>query len=229
MPRLLLINPNTTEAVTRVMAERALALAPPGGELNAVTARFGAAYIVDERSAAVAAHAVLDAADADAARPDAASAVLIGCFGDPGLLALREPGQRPVTGLAEASMRAAAVHGRFAIVTGGARWRPMLERLAWSLDLLAPLAGIVTVQANGAELAADPPAALRLLEAACQEALRLPDVQCIVVGGAALAGMAAALQPRVPLPLIDSVDAGIHAAWALAGGAAVAQVLRTSP
>jgi len=53
-----------------------------------------------------------------------------GLIGDPGLLALRESSPAPVSGLAEAAFMDAARHGRFAIVTGGARWAPMLQRLA---------------------------------------------------------------------------------------------------
>ena len=68
-------------------------------------------------------------------RPSAqVDGVLIGCFGDPGLFALREVSGCPVTGLAEASFIRAAALGPFAIVTGGERWKPMLQRLASNQD-----------------------------------------------------------------------------------------------
>ncbi|WP_247656033.1 aspartate/glutamate racemase family protein, partial [Hydrogenophaga aromaticivorans] len=38
-------------------------------------------------------------------------------------------------------------------------------------------------------------------------------VQAVILGGAGLAGMAAAIQSDVPVPVIDSVTAGTH--WAL--------------
>lgn len=71
--------------------------------------------------------------------------MLIGCFGDPGLLALRESSPVPVTGLAEAAFIEASRHGRFAIVTGGARWGPMLQRLAQALGQAAALAEMATL------------------------------------------------------------------------------------
>ena len=143
--------------------------------VHTVTARFGAPYIADEASYAVAGHATLDAWAAAIAPPQPApDAVLIGCFGDPGLLALRESSPVPVTGLAEAAFIEAARHGRFAIVTGGERWGPMLQRLAQALGHGAALAGIHTVAPTGAELAADPRRPRALLAQACRDAVRRP-------------------------------------------------------
>lgn len=213
MRRLLLINPNTSESVTRLLSAAAAPLTPHGCQVLPVTARFGLPYINSEIGLALAGHAVLDALDAHLGANTRPDVVLLGCFGDPGLLALREHASNiPVTGLAEAAMRTAAARGRYAIVTGGAAWVPMLRRLAWSLDLLEPLAGIVTVAPSGAELAADPVMAGALLRQACAEAAGL-GAQSIVIGGAGLAGWAARLQPGLAQPLIDSVEAGVLAAW----------------
>ena len=216
MRELLIINPNTSASVTQLLQAHAQDAAGPGVRVRAVSARFGAPYIACEASYAVAAHATLDAWAAALAAPvPAPDAVLIGCFGDPGLLALRESSAAPVTGLAEAAFLAAARHGRFAIVTGGARWRPMLQRLAQMLGQGPALAGIHTVAPTGAELAQDPLAARALLARACRQAAREFKAQAVIVGGAGLAGMAAAIQPQVPVPLIDSVLAGTR--WALHG------------
>ena len=210
MRRLLLINPNTSASISALIQMHAQAAAGPQVQIHTRSARFGAPYISCEASYAVAAHAALDAwAAALAPGQERFDAVLIGCFGDPGLLALRQVSQLPVTGLAEASFVAAAEQGRFAIVTGGERWKPMLERLAHGLGFGEQLAGIHTVSATGAELAADPQAAQVLLARACNEAAKHWGVQTVILGGAGLAGMAAAIQPLVAVPVIDSVLAGV--------------------
>lgn len=221
MPTLLLINPNTSASVTELMARQAQAVLPPDARLALATARFGAPYIASEASAAVAAHATLQAYAEHVAAHGAPQAVLIGCFGDPGLLALRELTPVPVTGLAEAALRAAASRGRYAVVTGGAAWAPMLRRLAWSLDLLDPMAALVTVERSGAELRADPDAAHALLLRACREAIAQAGsagVASIVLGGAALSGMEQRLAPDLPVPMLDSVACGLQHAWNLACG-----------
>ncbi|WP_053843206.1 aspartate/glutamate racemase family protein [Paracidovorax avenae] len=210
---LLVINPNTSTAVSTLLQHHVQAAAAHAA-VRTVTARFGAPYIACEASYAVAGHAVLDAwAEALAAPQPAPDAVLIGCFGDPGLFALRECSPAPVTGLAEASFLAAARHGRFGVVTGGERWEAMLLRLAQALGHADRLAGVRTVAPSGAELAADPAGARALLARACQAMAREPGVQAVVLGGAGLAGMAKAVQSQVDVPVIDSVEAG--AWWAL--------------
>ncbi len=217
MRRLLVINPNTSATVSALVQQHVQAAAGPAVAVSTVTARFGAPYIACEASYAVAGHALLDAWAADqcdsSVRPP--DAVLIACFGDPGLWALREGSAAPVTGLAEASFLQARQHGGFAVVTGGAAWKPMLQRLALGLDLHHALVAIHTVAPSGVELAKHPQSAIALLAQACQEAAAHPQVRSIVLGGAGLAGMAAAVQPLVPVPVIDSVVAGTTHALSL--------------
>lgn len=213
MGTLLLINPNTSTSVTDLLAHHAEALAPAGAILRVATAPFGAPYIASESAAAIAADAVAAVWAEQVAAHGRPDAVLVACFGDPGVAALRSHAGVPVLGLAEVSMRQAAATGRFAIVTGGAAWGPMLERLAARLGLADTLAGVVTVERTGAELLADPAAAQALLLGACERALALGDVRSIVIGGAALADLAAPLAAQVPVPLIDNVRVGLRASW----------------
>jgi allantoin racemase len=218
MRKLMVINPNTSESVSALLHAHALRLAGASAQVRTVTARFGAPYIACEASYAVAGHAVLDAwAQVQADRSTTFDAVLIACFGDPGLMALRECSAAQVTGLAEAAFIEAAKTGRFAVVTGGARWKPMLERLAQNLGFGDALAGIHTVVQSGAELARDPVTAQAILSKACNEAATRFDARCVILGGAGLAGMAARVQPTVKVPVIDSVVAGISHALNLPG------------
>jgi Asp/Glu/hydantoin racemase len=206
--RYLLINPNTNSLTTQRLQDVLQPLVPPGVQLLVQTARFGAPYIACEASHAVAAHACLDVWTTHRGTPEQPlNGVLIGCFGDPGLFALREVSACPVTGLAEASFIQAAAHGPFAIVTGGERWKPMLQRLANGLGYGALLRHIETVAPTGAALQADPEMALQCLGQACQNAAQT-GVSSIILGGAGLAGYARLLQDHCKLPLIDSAQAG---------------------
>lgn len=211
---MLVVNPNTSGAVTDLLLRHARAMAGAGVRVRACTARFGTPYITDEASYAVAGHAALDAWAAALAQPGPRpDAVLIGCFGDPGLLALRNSSNVPVTGLAEAAFHVAARHGRFAIVTGGPCWGPILQRLAHATGHAQALTAIHTLPWSGAELARDGAGARELLRKACMDVLEQTDAQAIIVGGAGLAGIAADLQPTMTTPLVDSVSAGVN--WAL--------------
>ena len=116
--RLLLINPNTTSALTQTITRFVQAALPSDVVVESVTARFGAPYIATEVGYAVAAHAALDAWTR--AEQPAIDAAIIGCFGDPGLFALREVAPCPVTGLAEAALMEAATYGSCLLYTSDA-------------------------------------------------------------------------------------------------------------
>ncbi len=217
MPRLLLINPNTSESVTQTLDRAARQHLGAFSEVLSVTAPFGAPYITGEHSLAIAAHATITAREQVVTEGTTFDACLIGCFGDPALQALQELAQEPVIGLAEASMRIASRRGRFAIVTGGHGWREPLRRLAFSIGLLDALVAIETVDASGAQLAADPAWAQQLLAEACRKAITAPrpdgpQAESVIIGGAGLLGYAQSLSAHVQVPLLDSVLCGLEMA-----------------
>ena len=210
--RILLINPNTTESVTALVARHVADIAGDAASFVPVTGAFGARYISSRASAAIAAHAALDALARHGAGCDA---VYLACFGDPGLLALREIAQVPVVGMAESACLEAARDGRrFAIVTGGALWGPMLTEFVAAMGLADRLTGVRTVAPTGGEIADDPDAALAMLAAACTACATQDGAEVVILGGAALAGLAARIQPNVPVPVLCSVELGTRAAIA---------------
>ena len=210
MRHLWLINPNTGQATTKRLQSWVSGLLPSDVQLTCLTARFGAPYIACEASHTVAGHALLDAwAHHRGTATVAPDGVVIACFGDPGLFALREASGVPVTGLAEASFIQASASGRFAIVTGGARWPAMLHRLAASLGMESQLAAVEIVEQDGATLLADRDLALNVLSKACQKAAQA-DVGSVILGGAGLAGYASELQAHCAVPILDSVSAAIE-------------------
>lgn len=207
--RVLLINPNTSPDITDLVVGVARSFASPASEFIGATGRFGARYIVTRAAAAIAGHAALDAY---ADHGGDADVVGLACFGDPGLAALKELAVQPVVGMAEASCFEAASGGRrFGIVTGGAGWRPMLEEFVVMLGLGKQLATVRTVAPSGGEIAKDPERAYGLLAEAVTACVRESGAECVILGGAGLAGIADKISDRVPCPLIDSVAALVRA------------------
>ncbi|MGU3403365.1 aspartate/glutamate racemase family protein [Methylobacterium brachiatum] len=211
--RILLINPNTSQAVTDLVAGHVRRQIGERAALRAVTGRFGARYIASRAATAIAAHAALDAL---AEHGDRCDAVYLACFGDPGLFALRELSPVPVIGMAEAACHEAAATGRFGIVTGGAAWGPMLSEFVGTIGLADRLAAITTIAPSGGEIAADPGRALNALAQACRDS-HAAGAETVILGGAGLAGLAPRIAGQVPCPLICSVEAGTRAVLAAAG------------
>ena len=211
----LIINPNTSRSVT----ERLLSQLSPGlpeVQLHGATALFGATYIADEYSYCVAGHAVLDAwARAQPlAPPGGYHAVLVGCFGDPGLPALSEVAGIPVLGLAQAAVRALTRQGwqRVAVVTGGEKWQPMLERWSRAAGHDGPGAALQIVQvrtlaATGLQMMQSPDRTAQALAQASAESLQGTDAQAVLLGGAGLAGMGERVRAITGLPVWDCVEA----------------------
>ena len=211
--RLLLINPNTSTAITDLVVAAARDFAAPGTAIVGATGRFGARYIATRAASAVAAHATVDVY---AEHGKDADVIVLACFGDPGLAGLRELAHQPVVGMAEAACYYAATLGRrFGIVTGGARWGPMLEEFVRSIGMSERLAAIKTVAPSGAEIARDPQRAHTMLADAANALVEEAEADCVILGGAGLAGIAARIAERVRVPLIDSVGAAVKAAEAL--------------
>ena len=211
--RILMINPNTSAAITEILATRMREVAGPGITVLPVTGRFGARYIASRAAAAIAGHAALDALAEHVADCDV---VYLACFGDPGLAALKEVSPVPVVGMAEASVQSACSLGsRFAIVTAGAAWAPMLKELVVGFGLSDRLAAIRTIGQSGGEIARDPGSVLDSLVAACNACANQDGAESVILGGAGLAGLAAEVQGAVPVPVICSVEAGTRAVIAV--------------
>lgn len=212
--KLLFVNPNTSAHLTEMGARVARAIARPETEIVAATGRFGARYLTTRAAAAVAAHAVLDTF---AREGQGADAVVIACFGDPGLFALRELSPVPVVGMAEASCHLASTLGRkFSIVTGGHAWGPMLEEFVAAIGLSSNLASVRTVEQSGSDIAAMPDEALASLKAACIATIEEDGADAVILGGLGLAGLAERIASDIPVPLIDNVVAAIRVAEAAA-------------
>ncbi len=212
--RLLFINGNTTPSITDLIVREARRVARPGSEIVGVTARFGPRYIASRAGFAVAGHAVLDAYAEHGAGADA---VVIACFGDPALAALREVSPVPVTGMADAACRQAVRdHGRFAIVTGGKAWPAMLTEFVQGIGLGEHLVSVRAVEATGAAIAEDQAGARASLIQACRDAAA-DGATAVILGGAGLAGIAGHIAKDVPVPLIDGLVAAVHWAEAMAG------------
>lgn len=204
MTRLLVINPNTSPAMTGAIERTVRAYAPPNWEIVAVTAKFGAPVIASRVSYAVAGHAVLDAF---AEAGEDFDCVVIACFGDPGLEALRELTTVPVIGFAEAAIhRAVREAVPFAVLTMGEAWVAMLQERIAVAGASPLLVEVLALDGTGLDALGGPDALIRTLEGAVAKAVS-HGAASIILGGATLAG----LGPRLPAGphYIDCISAAM--------------------
>jgi allantoin racemase len=208
--RLALINPNTDERDTTEMTSAATAALGDGGEVLPLTARRGVAGIETSAESVIAAAETL----ALVRETPGADAYLIGCFGDPGLDAIREVTDAPVVGIGEATYRAmASVSRRFAVITTLRRGIPELvegmDRYGVASRCVGVLASEITVEDLGGD-STDAIVALgrRAVDELGAEALAL------ACGG--MTELEAAVRERVGVPATNGVAFGAllaHALW----------------
>jgi allantoin racemase len=205
--RLLLINPNMTAAVTERLAAVGRGVADPGAEIVALTAPRGFPYI-SARSEAQIAGVVAMEMIADHA--EGADGAIIAAFGDPGLFAARELFDFPVVGMSEAAMLTACMlGGRFAIVTFTAALGPWFADCVQAHGMTDRCAGVRTLDGAFASLSDVQDEKEALLVELANKAVAEDGADVVILAGAPLAGLAARVRTRIPVPIVDPIAAAV--------------------
>ena len=181
-----------------------------------MTTPFGPRYVGTRTTNAIASHAAVDALAQIIARGQPVDAGIVAGFGIQGVAAMREFAPFPMTTLLDASVAAALQLGnRFSILTGGDRWVPMLQEQLQAMGLASRLASVRSIPLTGAEIVQDQDRALSTLTDLAIAAVE-DGADCVIFGGAAVAGIPRQIQERVNVPLIDNVAVAVSTADMLA-------------
>ncbi|MCX8507219.1 MAG: aspartate/glutamate racemase family protein [Alphaproteobacteria bacterium] len=227
--RIYVINPNTTASMTDTIAKAAKHVAAKDTEIIAMTSTAGAVSIechYDEAMSIMGlAQAIKDANDIEEKRGNRAGiatgrdhAFVIACFGDPGLLAVRELTAAPVLGIAEAAMHAASFLATgFSVVTTLGRTRVIAEHLVRNYGMEHHCRRVRAIDLPVLELENPASDARGRILAECQRALAEDNSAAIVLGCAGMADLVAYLSDKLGVPVIDGVTAAVKFAEALVG------------
>jgi allantoin racemase len=219
--RLNIVNPNTSAAMTRIIAEAAARVARPDTVIRAVESESGPASIEGPYDGAFAVPGLL-ARIAEGER-EGADAHVIACFDDTGLDAARALANAPVIGIGEAAFHVASlIAHRFAVVTTLARAIPVIESNLLRYGLERRCARVRAADVPVLELNHAGSNARKQIAAEIELALRQDAAEAIVLGCAGMADLAATFAAEFDVPVIDGVAAAVTLAEALA-----AQRLRT--
>jgi allantoin racemase len=211
--KILLLNPNTTAAVTDLLYAAGTRVASPGTELVAATAKRGVPYIATRAEAQIGGAITLELLAEAGSSVDAA---IIAAFGDPGLFGARELFDIPVVGLAEAAMLTACMVGqRFSIVTFARALAPWYQECVAMHGLGAGCAGIRTLDDPFQSIADVQAEKEDMLVTLANRAVEQDRADVVILSGAPLAGLAAKVSHRIPVPVIDPIAAAVRQAETL--------------
>ena len=204
---ILVVNPNSDEAVTRALSVAVEPFRAKGGPaIECVTIAESPIGIMTQRDVE---EAGLRVAALAAGRPDA-SAIVVACYSQPGLDLLRSETQRPVIGMQDAGiLTAMAVADRFGVIAVASGSIPRHLRHIARMGVLDRLAGeaapdtVLTVAECG-----DAAKSFRPL-LAVGERLKTMGAGAIVLGCAGMSPQRASLEEALGLPVIDATQAAV--------------------
>ncbi|MCE8547919.1 aspartate/glutamate racemase family protein [Ruegeria pomeroyi] len=218
--KLLVINPNTTKSMTRKIAAAARLVARADTEIIATESQSGPASIEGFHDVAMC-HAGLIT---EAARHADVDAVVVACFDDTGLDALRCQFEAPVLGIGEAAYHAASmVANRFSVVTTLRRSVPGIEANLARYGLAARCARVRASDIPVLKLEENDPGCLAVIRNQIRDAIEVDGAEAVVLGCAGMADLMGSLSDEFGIPVIDGVASAVCMAEAL-----VAAGLRTS-
>jgi len=205
--RILVINPNSTAAVTCAIDEAMAPLRMPGGPgIDCLTLEEGPPGIESQTDAdgvILPLCRVIREHDGDVA------AFVIACFSDPGLFSAREVTAKPVLGIAECGILTALTLGhRFGVISILAGSVPRHLRYIAAMGVGSRLAGDLPIGLGVAELADARATLTRMIEIG--RTLRdQGGADVLVMGCAGMARYRADLEEAVQIPVVEPTQAAV--------------------
>jgi allantoin racemase len=210
--KILLINSNTTEHMTKTVTANAQKVASSDTQIVGMTAKHGPATVEGHVDALIAASATVELIAQHEADFDA---FIIACGVDPGLFPARELTSKPVVGIGESAMlMACSLAYRFAILTPQQRLVEVLRHQVHQYGLISRLTAIYPVALSVAAVAQDQNAAIPAFLEAAQRAIA-EGAGAIMLGGASSSGMDKALQLQLGVPILDGTACAVLMAESL--------------
>ena len=211
--KILVVNVNTTAAITDAIAHHARAAASPGTEIVGLTPHFGAESVEGNFESYLAAIAVMQRV---MSYDEPYDAVIQAGYGEHGREGLQELLSVPVVDITEAAASVAMLLGhRYSVVTTLDRTVPLIED---RLKLAGLDSRCASVRASGMpvlELERDPARAIDAVVAQAEIAVRDDHAEVICLGCGGMAGLDARIRERTGVPVVDGVSAAVALAESL--------------
>jgi allantoin racemase len=212
--RILVVNPNTTQAMTDEIGHAARAAAGPGTEIDCVQPQAGPRSIEGSADEVLAAYHTLDVVAST--QGGGYDAYVIACFGDPALAACREVSRVPVIGIAEAAFHVGALLAhRWSIVTVLPRVKPLLEELVHRNGMEMRCASIRCTPLTVLEIEEDIERTKRMMVDEARTAIAEDGAEAILLGCAGLGPLDKWMQEQLGVPVLDGVACAVKLAEGL--------------
>lgn len=205
MKRLLIINPNTSIEMTEDIRVTVDKIKDKDVEVTVTKPDFGARSLESFYDYYLAGFGMFRLMEK--VRNDY-DGILVACFGDPGLYAMKEIVDYPVVGIAEASMAISLLMGqRFSLLVASTKAVPMMKDMANQYGLTSRLASIESLGINVLDVEENKEKSIRQLAAVGKNAID-KGAEVLILGCAGMTGMKEGVEEILHVPVIDPVECG---------------------
>ncbi len=212
---IVLINPNTTESMTMRMHEVVTPFLGDQVRLTPLTAAFGMASIEGYFDEAFVVPPMVELLKPIAGEIDG---VVVGCFDDTGVDALRAMLNVPVIGICQAAMLSASmVATGFSVVTTLPRSVPVIEELALRYGMERRCRRVRAADIPVLALEEEGSDAREKIRAEVERAVAEDHCEAVILGCAGMTDLPVWLALETGVPVIDGVVAGVKMMEALIG------------
>src|SRR5688572_2076733 len=208
--RILVINPNSTEAVTRGIDEAVEPLRIAGGPaIDCVTLKEGPPGVETQQHVDGVVAPLLKLVRE---KEGQYAAFVIACYSDPGLHSAREATKKPVLGISECGILTALTLGqRFGVIAILKTSIPRHLRYVGALGVADRLAGELPVGIPVVELSNETKAFGRIVEGG-KELRERHGADVVVMGCAGMARYRKPLQDEIGIPVVEPTQAAVSMA-----------------
>ena len=206
-PRILVINPNSTEVVTRGIDEACEPLRMEGGpQIDCVTLKEGPPGVETQQHVDGVVRPLLSLVKRNEGKT---SAFVIACYSDPGLYPIREATKRPVLGISECGILTALTLGqKFGVIAILKQSIARHLRYVAALGVSERLAAELPVDISVVELSNEEKTFRRMVEVGT--ALRRQHgADVVVMGCAGMARYRKPLQDELGIPVVEPTQAAV--------------------
>jgi allantoin racemase len=205
MKKILVINPNSSEKMTLDIKNTINDLKIPDIEITVINNQKAPEVLESFTDYTIASYETIEKikqiSDYDA--------VLLACFGDPGIYSLKEITKVPIIGIGEASFALAQLLGyKFSIISASSKAKPMMDQMILSYGLDKRLASVETLNLPIENFLHNKELLLEKVLIKCEDAIN-NGADVIIFGCAGMTVLGDEVEKILGVTVIDPIKAGI--------------------
>lgn len=205
MKKILVINPNTSKTMTEDIRKTIERIKDNDIMVDVLCPEFGPESLESFYDYTLAGFGVIKLLNNLKMTYDG---ILLACFGDPCLYAIKEMMECPVIGIAEASISASTLMGqKFSLLVASEKAVPLMKDMVNQYSMSGRLSSILSINMSVLEVEENKEASIKKLVSISKKAVE-QGTEVLILGCAGMTSIKRELELQTEVPVIDPVEMG---------------------